>query len=108
MGGAIVVKPGKKKKQITGATFKINSKIYEATFSKAIDFSKIELPKSKEGKKAVDKGFAKIAKDHGIKIYAVNKEGKKTMVKNPTPEMLATAGKAYVKRTLIASTITKK
>ena len=106
MSGSIVIKPGKaKKKEITGATFKVGSKTYEATFSKKINFSKIDLPKG--GKKVVDKGFAKIAKDHGVKVYTV-KGGKKVLVKNPTPEVLAVAGKAYVKRTVVMSTITKK
>ena len=106
MGGSIVITPEKKKKGISGATFKVGKKTYEATFSKPIKFSEIELPKG--GKKAVDTGFVKIAKNHGIKIYTVDKEGKKTPIKNPSLEILAIAGKAYVKRTMIHSTITKK
>jgi hypothetical protein len=106
MSGPIVVEPKKKRKPIKSVIFKVGGKVYEAIFDKPMDLKKIKLPKG--GKKKIDEGFENIAKKHGIKLYLMDVEGNKTPVKKPTEKMLATAGKAYVKRTMVYETVIKK
>jgi len=106
-GKAILVEPTEKKKTVvTIVEFKVGGKTYEAVFAKPVDLKKIELPKG--GKKKIDEGFANIAQKHGIKLYTVDAEGNKTLVKDPAEKILALAGKTYVKKTLVYSTIIKK
>lgn len=102
----VITPAGKKKKPkaAKGAVFKVKGKMYEADFVKVLDLKKVRPPKG--GKKAIDAYFAKLAKDHGVKVYT-EMNGKRVEVKTPTLEMYAIAGKKLVMTTVVMTQIKK-
>jgi hypothetical protein len=108
MGGPIVVTPKEKeKKKIESVEFKTGGKTYVAKFDNPPKIGEVNMPKGK-GKKEIDASFAEMAKDYKVKIYAVDKAGKETLLKNPNQKMLSQAGKALLRKSVVYSSVLKK
>lgn len=111
MGGPIVVKPKEEEavKTIKTVEFKVGGKTYMAKFEDPPKIGEVEMPKVKSKKpKDIDAAFIDMVKEYGAKIYAVDATGKETALKDPSEKMLADAGKALLKKSVVYSAVLKK
>ena len=106
MGGSIIVTPKKeKKKLIPEVEFKAGGKTYVAKFNNPPKIGKVSMPKGK-GKKAIDESFMNMAKnEYKAAIYAVDKDGNETVVKNPSPAVYTQAGKVLLRKSMVYSSV---
>lgn len=105
----MVVEPKEKKKikRIETVEFKLEGKTYIIRFDKPPKIGEVAVPKGKK-KKEIDKNFIDMVKDYGVKVYAVDKAGKETLVKDPSPKLLAQAGKALLKKSTVYYAVLSK